>query len=250
MDTLGVPERSSTFCLFSTVPDVSFPVVTGYSKGNCELVGSTSSSLLDRLKLRDEAAWQRLARAYSRLVFYWCRCAGIRREDRVDVCQEVFRVVAANVGGFRHDRPGDTFRGWLRTITRTRVADHFRQQNRQPTARGGSDAYQSLLAIPDGDASTIPEASDWEKAILVRGTLDSIRNEFEDRTWQAFWRLTVEGLQSGAVAEALNMTPAAVRQAKSRVLRRLREALNQLPEPAGFSIQEVDASETLHGKQL
>ena len=52
-----------------------------------------------------------------------------------------------------------------------------------------------------------------------------IRNEFEDRTWQAFWRVTVECQPSDMVAESLEMTPAAVRQAKSRVLRRLREEL-------------------------
>ena len=50
---------------------------------------------------------------------------------------------------------------------------------------------------------------------------------------------TVEGQPSGVVAAALEMTPGAVRQAKSRVLRRLREELNQLPDPEGCSLEEV-----------
>ena len=139
-------------------------------------VGSTSSSLLDRVKVRDEAAWRRLVSVYGHLVLYWCRCAGIRREDRVDVCQEVFRAVAVNIDGFRHDQPGGTFRGWLRTITRSKVVDHFRRQNRQPVAIGGSVAHERFLAIPDCDASSIPEAGDQEKAILVNQALDLIRN--------------------------------------------------------------------------
>ena len=200
--------------------------------------GSTSSSLLDRVKARDDAAWRRLVGVYSHLVLYWCRCAGIRREDRVDVCQDVFRAVAVNIDGFRRDQASGTFRGWLRTITRTKVVDHVRRQNRQPAATGGSDAQERFLAIPDNDASSVPEAGDQEKAIIVNETLDLIRPEFEDRTWQAFWRSTVEGQRSGAVAEVLEMTPGAVRQAKSRVLRRLREELNQLLEHESCSLEE------------
>ena len=145
--------------------------VTKYPDVTYGSVGSTSSSLLDRVKVRDEAAWRRLVSVYGQLVLYWCRCAGIRREDRVDVCQEVFRAVAANIDGFRHDQPGDTFRGWLRTITRNKVADHFRRQNRQPAAPGGSVARERLLAIPDGDASSAAETGNQEKAILVNRRL-------------------------------------------------------------------------------
>ncbi len=216
--------------LFAATSDVSLAVVTDFSNASYESVGSTSSSLLDRVKVWDEVAWRRLVSVYGQLVLYWCRCAGIRREDRVDVCQEVFRAVAVNIDNFRHDQPGDTFRGWLRTITRSKVADHFRRQNRQPAAIGGSVARERFLAIPDGEASSAAEAGNQEKAILVNRALDLIRSEFEDRTWQAFWRATVEGQPSDVVAESLEMTPAAVRQAKSRVLRRLREELHQLLE--------------------
>jgi RNA polymerase sigma-70 factor (ECF subfamily) len=217
----------------------SFPIVTELIDTSRGSVGSTSSSLLDRVKARDDAAWRRLVGVYGHLVLYWCRGAGLRREDRVDICQDVFRAVASNIDGFRRDQVGGSFRGWLRTITRSKVVDHVRRQNRQPAATGGSDARDRLLAIPDNDASSVPEASGQEKAILVNQTLDLIRPEFEDRTWQAFWRATAEGQQSGAVAEALEMTPGAVRQAKSRVLRRLREELNELLEPGGCSLEEI-----------
>ena len=200
-------------------------------------IGSTSSSFLDRVKARDYEAWRRLAGVYASLVLRWCQYEGVGRdEDRADICQEVFRAVAANVDCFQRDRSRGTFRGWLRTITRRKVADHFRQKNRQPPAKatGGSDAYEHILAIPDGDGSSVPEASDEETAIIVRKTLDLIRPEFEERTWQAFWRSAVEGQQSGVVAEALGMTPGGVRQAKSRVLHRLREELDRLLGLEGY----------------
>lgn len=203
-------------------------------------IGSTSSSLLDRVKARDDAAWLRLVGIYGRLVFYWCRRHGIPREDRADICQDVFRAVALNIDRFRRDQPGGTFRGWLRTITDSKIADHFRVQKRQPAAaQGGTDAYERLLAFPDGDASSIPEASDQERAVMVNAILDLIRPEFEQRTWQAFWRTTVEDLRSNVVAEVLGMTPGAVREAKSRVLRRFRKEWDQVLELEGRSLEGV-----------
>ena len=176
-----------------TVGHVSFPIVTepfDISRGS---VGSTSSSFLDRVKARDEGAWRRLESVYGHLVLYWCRYYGVRREDRADVCQDVFRAVAVSIDSFQRDQTGGTFRGWLRTITRSKIADHFRRQNRQPDAQGGTDAYERFLEIPDGDSAAASEVSDQETAIIVNRTLDLIRPEFEDRTWQAFWRAAVEG---------------------------------------------------------
>jgi RNA polymerase sigma-70 factor (ECF subfamily) len=57
-----------------------------------------------------------------------------------------------------------------------------------------------------------------------------VRSEFEERTWQMFWRVVIEGRSPVALAEELGVTPAAVRQAKSRVLRRLKEEMGELVE--------------------
>ena len=62
------------------------------------------------------------------------------------------------------------------------------------------------------------------------GRWSLIRGEFEERTWQAFYRVTVEGQAAKDVAEDLGVTPSAVRLAKSRVLRRLREEMEGLEE--------------------
>ena len=56
-------------------------------------------------------------------MYHWCRRCALTPEDTADVFQEVFRAVALHIADFRRDREGDTFRGWLRTITRNKVAD-------------------------------------------------------------------------------------------------------------------------------
>ena len=55
-----------------------------------------------------------------------------------------------------------------------------------------------------------------------------VRDQFEERTWRAFWRVAVEDRSPSEVAEELGITANAVRQAKSRVLRRLREEMGEL----------------------
>src|SRR3954465_1462600 len=111
---------------------------------------STSGSLLMQLKGGQPAAWQRLTSLYAPLVYHWCRGMRLAEQDMPDVFQQVFQSVAAHIQAFHKDRPGDTFRNWLRAITRNKVRDHFRRNARQAQAAGGTDAqiYFSQLAAP------------------------------------------------------------------------------------------------------
>src|SRR5262245_11200970 len=112
----------------------------------------TSLSLLQRARGRDQDAWSRLYNLYRPLVVYWCSRWGVRGEDVEDVAQEVFRAAARSLDDFRHDRPGDTFRGWLRGIARHRTLDHFRRRHADQAA-GGSDALQRLGDLSDPAAA-------------------------------------------------------------------------------------------------
>jgi len=194
-------------------------------------LGSTSSKLLDRARSRDQDAWHRLVNLYGCLVLYWGGRAGLQQADRSEVFQEVLQAVAKNLEHFRGDRRGDTFRGWLRTITRSKIVDHCRRRSRQFPATGGSEAYQRLLSINTVDVEQSAECeSPKERSLLVGRAMRIVRAEFEDRTWQAFLRTASDGLSSSLVAEELGMTPEAVRKAKSRVLRRIRDELQWVPE--------------------
>jgi RNA polymerase sigma-70 factor, ECF subfamily len=190
----------------------------------------TSRSLLDRARARDPVAWERMVALYAPLVLGWCRGWGLREDDAADVFQEVFRTVAARLDGFRRDRPGDTFRGWLRTITRNKVTDHFRRCRREPSAVGGSEAQFRLSQVPATVPADETGSVDAAEGGLLRRALEVIRDEFEPRTWQAFWRTAVDGRAPADVAAELAMTPGAVRVAKSRVLHRLRA---ELGDPLG-----------------
>ncbi|HEY7427534.1 MAG TPA: sigma-70 family RNA polymerase sigma factor [Gemmataceae bacterium] len=192
---------------------------------------ATSRSLLERVKADEPQAWDRLVRLYAPLVFQWCRGWDLREQDAADVFQEVFQAVATHIGTFRKEREGDTFRGWLRTITRNKVHDHFRRLGREPEGVGGTDAQARLAQLP---APSPREDSNLSEQRAERGlithVLDLIRPEFAERTWQAFWRTAIEGGSAPEVAAELSMSAGAVRVAKSRVLQRLREELGDLIE--------------------
>jgi RNA polymerase sigma-70 factor (ECF subfamily) len=190
----------------------------------------TSRSLLERVKSDEPAAWDRLVALYAPLVYYWCRHWGLPEQDVADVFQEVFQAVARSIAAFRKEKAGDTFRGWLRTITANKVRDHFRHEAHQARGAGGTDALRRLaeLPAPEMDEGSGPGEEAAEQALFHRA-LELIRGEFEERTWQAFWRTTVEGRTPAEVGPELGMSPGAVRVAKSRVLHRLRAELGDAP---------------------
>jgi RNA polymerase sigma-70 factor (ECF subfamily) len=218
---------------------------------------SISSTLLDQIRARRPEAWQRLVDLYGPVVYHWCRLLGVGRGDAADVVQEVFAAVAAGAGRFRRETPEHSFGAWLRTITRSKVCDHFRRRRGLLDAEGGTAAQQRLLNLPEKEKGTgsfcaehpdgrsdkrclspFPSADDslslsapltTDKG-FVRRALEVVRAEFEPRTWDAFWHVAIDGQSPAETAAAMNLSLAAVYQAKSRVLRRLRRELRDSAE--------------------
>lgn len=201
--------------------------------------GSTSRSLLDEARHADASAWERLVWLYAPLMASWLRRWGVPEQDVLDLLQDVFSAVAGNLERFRKDRPSDTFRGWLLTIARNKVRDYFRRAMHQPNAAGGTDAFVRMQQLPQrpghsevsGTLSDDDDPADHVEfnSVLLRA-LESIRGQFQERTWQAFWGLAVEGRSAADVGAALDMQPGTVRVSKSRVLLRLRRELGDLCE--------------------
>jgi RNA polymerase sigma-70 factor (ECF subfamily) len=186
--------------------------------------GSTSSGLLAGLQSRDADAWSRMAKLYGPLVYVWSRRRGFQAQDAADIVQDVFRAVAGHIQDFRQT-PAGSFRGWLWTITRNKMLDYYRRGQRLPQAQGGSDAHERILQVPETLDDSAAESS--SSGQLVRRALEMIRPDFEEPTWQAFWRVMMEDQSPAEVAKDLGMSVNAVYIAKSRILRRLRDELGE-----------------------
>lgn len=179
-----------------------------------------------RLQNRSSDAWRELVDLYGPLVDSWCRRAGLPEAARADVGQEVFLSVHRAISGFDPTAPNATFRGWLWKITRNAALQWLRRNKQRP--RGGTTAQAELLSIEDpwtDLSSDEPPSHAEDTTSLVRRALEQIRETIEPQTWEAFWQTTILGHSAPDVAEQMGLTPAAVRQAKSRTLRRLRRQL-------------------------
>src|SRR5262249_3176367 len=247
--------------LLARILSYNRPGVTRLFPGEAQTVSQrdqsgnlTSLSLLDGVKADDQQAWQRLVGLYSPLVCHWCARWQVTGTDADDIVQDVFLAVAAGIEKFQRPRPAvgapseprptgssgadapsaatgadaqGTFRGWLGAITRNKLRDFYERRQRQPAAQGGSDFHRRLQEIPastlSDDAADAAQLSD-----VYYRALELIYSDFEDHTWQAFWRTAVDNHTPAEVAPALGMSKVAVRQAKARVLRRLKEQVGDL----------------------
>ena len=185
-----------------------------------------------RVQAHDRAAWDRLVHLYTPLVCHWCQRARLQPADVQDVGQEVFKAVWRSIQTYHRDHPSDTFRGWLRTITRNKVADFYRRQRAEAAAPGGSDALTIAYRMPapqwdDGDT----EADHAEASLVYQRAMELIRTTFTEKTWLAFQAYVLEGQTPAEVATMLEMNVGAVYSAKSRVLKRLHDEFAELLDP-------------------
>ncbi len=191
---------------------------------------ATNLSLLDRARARDDQAWRQLVDLYSPLVIKWCQRLKVGPEATADCIQEVFSAVARALDTYHPPGSIGAFRGWLWTITRNKLRDAARRNRGHAPAVGGSTALAVLQKLPEeiSDLEEEPSAA-GDSAELTARALKQIEATFAPQTWQAFWRTVIDGLPTDIVAAQLDISPAGVRQARSRVLRKLRQQLLDLP---------------------
>jgi len=188
---------------------------------------SSGLSLAERLRDGSPAAWRDLVELFGPLLDRWCRTGNVPPDAVPDVAQEVFLAAFRGLDGFDGRRADATFRGWLWTIARSRIVEYHRRRKGKYPATGGSTAQTALQSLIDPLPVDDPTEPDHASALLHRA-LEQIRGEFAAGTWDCFWRATVLGHPTDLIAQEAGVTAAAVRQAKSRVLRRLRKQLGDL----------------------
>jgi RNA polymerase sigma-70 factor (ECF subfamily) len=189
---------------------------------------TTSVSLLDRLKAAgpDASDWNRLQGIYLPLITRWLgRVPGLD-EEADDLAQEVFVVVIREIPRFQRQREG-SFRAWLRQVTVNKVRTHRRRRHRRPTAGvDATDGFLNSLADPHGELAREWDL-DHDRHVFAK-LLAVVQPDFNSTTWEAFRRFAVDGLPAARVAEELGLSVNAILQAKSRILKRLREEAGDL----------------------
>lgn len=186
---------------------------------------TTPVSLLARLRKPDaQEAWDRFVMLYTPfLVHLLVHRLRVRGQDVADLVQDVFVTLVRILPNFEYDPGKGQFRGYLRQICCSRLADWRRQQPPRPQEA-------DLVGLEDKDHI----AELWEQdhnRFLTRRALEVMQTDFQSSTWKACWESVVHGRPAADVAKELSISENAVYIANFRVLRRLKEELEGLVEP-------------------
>jgi RNA polymerase sigma-70 factor (ECF subfamily) len=196
---------------------------------------TTRHSLVLRLRNPDDqAAWAEFVDIYEPLVYRLARSKGLQDADAQDLCQEVFRAVASAIERWDPDPAKGRFRGWLFRIARNLVIKFLAGQRHHPQGSGSSSVQEMLEAQPAKDSQAEAEFAAEFRRRAFRWAADQVKTEFTEPTWQAFWKTAVDNRPIQEVATELGLSVGAVYIARSRVLARLRERVEQVTEDTGL----------------
>jgi RNA polymerase sigma-70 factor (ECF subfamily) len=198
---------------------------------------TTRRSLVLRLRnLEDERAWSEFVEIYEPLIYRLARRKGLQDSDARDLCQEVFRAVAAAIERWDPDPVKGKFRAWLFRIARNLVVKSLTVRRQQPQGSGSTSVHEMLDGQPAGDSQSEEEFALEFRRRAFRWAAEQVKHEFTESTWQAFWRTGVDDQPIATVAHELGLSAGAVYIARSRVLARLRDRVENLTEDSGLNL--------------
>lgn len=188
---------------------------------------TTHGSLLHGLQqASNEEAWSRFVELYAPLVHGYFRRRQLQDADAADLAQEVLQVVARRVDVFEHNGAKGAFRSWLFTICRHKLRQFVAREQRGPKT-GDESTVELIHSLPSREE----DLSRWQREHqrrLFAWAAEQVKASSSETTWQAFWRTAVEGRPAGEVADELGKSVGVVYVAKSRVIARLRELIEQV----------------------
>lgn len=190
----------------------------------------TRPSLLLRLADRaDQVAWNEFAMIYAPVIHRLALRRGLQHADADDLTQQVLTAVAKAIDRWQVDPARGSFRTWLHTIARNLIINALTRAA-PDRATGHADTQVHLHAIPAPDGPTSDQLRLELRREIFRWAASRVRSEFTPSTWNAFWLSAVQQQDINAVAKQLNLSSGAIYAARSRVMKRLKEKVNEFDE--------------------
>lgn len=191
----------------------------------------TRPSLLLRIRdFGDHRSWGEFTSLYGPLILRCLRGIGLGADDAADLAQDVLRIVVRRIQTFDYDPKIGRFRAWLRRVTVNRARRFFVEKRRRLASPGGTAAQEALQQLPD---PTDRLEGLWERQWQRRRlevAMERVQAQVKPTTWQAFHLNVIQDEPAEAVAERLGIKVGQVYVNKSRVLSRLREAVERIDE--------------------
>ncbi len=183
----------------------------------------TNPSLIMRLPSQsDIEAWGEFARIYEPMVYQFGRRRGLQDADARELVQNVMIGVAKAVARWTPDGNRGRFRTWLYRIARNQWITLI-SKKKLDVPGGGTSNFLRLMEHAE-DVSPDKLRSEYRRE-LFRIAAAKVRDSFQPKTWEAFWRTAVLEQSVEQAARELGMTAGAIYLARGRVTHRLQETI-------------------------
>ncbi len=140
--------------------------------------------------------------------YFWAQAPSVAE----DLASETWLAAARRLPSFRGDE--EAFRGWLFTIGRRRLIQHWRDSQRHPSRPADPATLSDGIAPDDTEAAALDAAGAREAAQAIAAALS------RDQADVILLRV-LAGLSVDEVARILGKRPGAVRVLQHKALRRL-----------------------------
>lgn len=196
---------------------------------------STSSELLCALASEPQSArWGEFLSIYRPMLRDTSRSLratypSITETDSEDLVAETLLQFAKAIPTFRYDRAKGSFRGFLATVLRRRAVDFVRRCAGRP-----EDLVEAVPEDAAKSAGTVPESSRADDAAiapaLYRVAHRRLRDHgrFSARALEVFRLMFQEGWTTEQIRKETGLSPAAIRQLKSRLLAAVRREVEEI----------------------
>lgn len=191
----------------------------------------TRESLILRVRDRDDRdAWAEFSQIYRPVI---CRLAakkGMQVADAEDLAQQVLLSVSKAIERWEPDPERAKFRTWLKRVTDNAILNALTRGVPDKTA--GDEVVNAFLQ--NSEARNGPDSdllrTEFRREIFQLAAAQ-IQSEFTEDTWQSFWLTAVNGMEIDAAAKELGRSRGSVYASRSRVMKRLKQKVEQLDTP-------------------
>lgn len=188
----------------------------------------TSESLILRVQdTSNRTAWIEFEQLYRPVIFRIARARGMQHADAHDLVQQVLLSVAVAIERYEKSAEGTRFRNWLSKVTRNAILKALSRPKRD-LGLGGSGVIDVFAELPSPDPATNSLIDVEYRRELFQRAANSVRKKALDATWLAFEMTVLQNTSIERAAEVLGMPTGSVYAARSRIMRKIRDAVRQM----------------------
>lgn len=190
----------------------------------------TRDSLLVQVRSpANREAWDEFVLIYRPVIYRLARHKGLQDADAQDLAQRVLMAVASAIGSWEKLSKSVRFRHWLRRVARNAIINALSRQP-QDRAAGGSSVQELLLEQPNDDTRADAQIElEYRRELYLRAAR-IVRGDVEPETWRAFELTVIEEQSVDEAAIELDKPLGTIYAARSRIMRRLRKAVQELEQ--------------------